>query len=213
MFGYAINVTTAFIALTPTSWYLASFSYCDRQRQSLWYLWWPAWRRMLVVLLVLIALSLGQVSVVTPLNGTAPLFRPGAGLRLSQRYRTADRPHRAGDVFIVLGVFLLTRGSVGDVYGTSGQGLVWWSVVRGLIGAAVAYYLSLRGVAATVIERCGVACAASARLAGFWHWTGALVQRAIELLRREARDELSHQSSARNRQPCGGGAGGRHIVR
>ena len=27
----------------------------------------------------------------------------------------------------------------------------------GVIGAAVAYYLSLRGVAATVIERCGVA--------------------------------------------------------
>ena len=31
----------------------------------------------------------------------------------------------------------------------------------GVIGAAVAYYLSLRGVAATIIERCGVACAAS----------------------------------------------------
>src|SRR5262249_16662672 len=37
----------------------------------------------------------------------------------------------------------------------------------GVIGAAVAYYLSLRGVAATVIERCGVACAASGKAGGF----------------------------------------------
>src|SRR5215831_18000666 len=37
----------------------------------------------------------------------------------------------------------------------------------GVIGAAVAYYLSLRGVAATVIERCGVACAASGMAGGF----------------------------------------------
>src|SRR6266851_10275806 len=37
----------------------------------------------------------------------------------------------------------------------------------GVIGAAVAYYLSLRGVAATVVERCGVACAASGKSGGF----------------------------------------------
>src|SRR5262245_64497796 len=36
-----------------------------------------------------------------------------------------------------------------------------------VIGAAVAYYLSLRGVAATIIERCGVACAASGKAGGF----------------------------------------------
>ena len=37
----------------------------------------------------------------------------------------------------------------------------------GVIGAAIAYYLSLRGVEATVIERCGVACAASGKAGGF----------------------------------------------
>lgn len=37
----------------------------------------------------------------------------------------------------------------------------------GVIGAAVAYYLSLRGVAATIVERCGVACAASGKAGGF----------------------------------------------
>jgi glycine/D-amino acid oxidase-like deaminating enzyme len=37
----------------------------------------------------------------------------------------------------------------------------------GVIGAAVAYYLALRGVRATVIERSGVACAASGKAGGF----------------------------------------------
>ena len=37
----------------------------------------------------------------------------------------------------------------------------------GVIGAAVAYCLSLRSVAATVVERCGVACAASGKAGGF----------------------------------------------
>jgi glycine/D-amino acid oxidase-like deaminating enzyme len=37
----------------------------------------------------------------------------------------------------------------------------------GVIGAAIAYYLSRRGVAATVVERCGVACAASGKAGGF----------------------------------------------
>lgn len=37
----------------------------------------------------------------------------------------------------------------------------------GVIGSAIAYYLSLRGVAATVVERCDVACAASGKAGGF----------------------------------------------
>jgi glycine/D-amino acid oxidase-like deaminating enzyme len=37
----------------------------------------------------------------------------------------------------------------------------------GVIGAAIAYYLSLRGVGATVVERCDVACAASGKSGGF----------------------------------------------
>jgi glycine/D-amino acid oxidase-like deaminating enzyme len=37
----------------------------------------------------------------------------------------------------------------------------------GVIGAAVAYYLSLRGVAATIVERSAVACAASGKAGGF----------------------------------------------
>jgi glycine/D-amino acid oxidase-like deaminating enzyme len=37
----------------------------------------------------------------------------------------------------------------------------------GVIGAAVAYYLALRGIRSTVIERSGVACAASGKAGGF----------------------------------------------
>ena len=37
----------------------------------------------------------------------------------------------------------------------------------GVIGAAVAYFLSRRGVAVTVVERSGVACAASGKSGGF----------------------------------------------
>jgi glycine/D-amino acid oxidase-like deaminating enzyme len=37
----------------------------------------------------------------------------------------------------------------------------------GVIGAAIAYFLSCRGVAATVIERTGLACAASGKAGGF----------------------------------------------
>src|SRR6187551_2025092 len=37
----------------------------------------------------------------------------------------------------------------------------------GVIGASIAYFLGRRGIAATVIERTGVACAASGKSGGF----------------------------------------------
>ena len=37
----------------------------------------------------------------------------------------------------------------------------------GVIGASIAYFLSCRGVKATVIERTGLACAASGKSGGF----------------------------------------------
>jgi uncharacterized membrane protein len=69
------------------------------------------------VLLVLVALSLGQVSVVTPFNGTAPLFVLAlASLLLKDVVRLTGRIV-LGTVLIVLGVFLLTAVETGDVYG------------------------------------------------------------------------------------------------
>ena len=69
------------------------------------------------VLLVLVVRSLGQVSVVTPLNGTAPLFVLAlAYLFLKDVERLSGRIV-LGTVLIVLGVFLLTAVETGDVYG------------------------------------------------------------------------------------------------
>ena len=71
----------------------------------------------LSVLLVLVALSLGQVSVVTPFNGTAPLFVLAlASLLLKDVERLTGRIV-LGTVLIVLGVFLLTAVETGEVYG------------------------------------------------------------------------------------------------
>ena len=71
----------------------------------------------LSVLLVLVALSLGQVSVVTPFNGTAPRFVLAlASLLLKDVERLTERIV-LGTVLIVLGVFLLTAVETGDVYG------------------------------------------------------------------------------------------------
>jgi len=58
----------------------------------------------------------------------------------------------------------------------------------GVIGASIAYYLSLRGIEAVVIERSGVACAASGKSGGFLalDWCngsamGRLARRSFEL--------------------------------
>ena len=37
----------------------------------------------------------------------------------------------------------------------------------GVIGASIAYFLGRRGIAATVVERTGIACAASGKSGGF----------------------------------------------
>jgi uncharacterized membrane protein len=108
MFGYAINVTTAFIALTA---YLMVSGQCSTvacDDKSLRHFVVAGLGENIGVLCVLIALSLGQVSVVTPLNGTAPLFvLVLAYIFLKDIERLTGRLV-LGTVLIVLGVFLLT---------------------------------------------------------------------------------------------------------
>ena len=50
----------------------------------------------------------------------------------------------------------------------------------GAIGAAIAYFISLRGARPIVIERYEVAGAASGKSGGFWRSTGARVARWID---------------------------------
>jgi uncharacterized membrane protein len=60
------------------------------------------------VLLVLVALGLGQVSVVTPLNGTAPLFVLVLTFVFLKGVERLTGRIVVGTMLIVLGVLLLT---------------------------------------------------------------------------------------------------------
>src|SRR5215467_4796244 len=108
MFGYAINVTTAFIAFTAYLMVSGQFSTVACDGKSLWYFVVAGLGENVGVLFVLFSLSLGQVSIVTPLYGTAPLFvLVLAFLFLKDVERLTGRLV-LGTVCIVLGVFLLT---------------------------------------------------------------------------------------------------------
>ncbi len=108
MFGYAINVTTAFIAFTAYLMVSGQFSTATGNGKSLWYFVVAGMAENVGVLLVLIALSLGQVSVVTPLNGTAPLFVLALAFVFLKDIERLTGRIVLGTVLIVLGVFLLT---------------------------------------------------------------------------------------------------------
>jgi uncharacterized membrane protein len=109
IFGFAINVTTAWIAFTAyllASGNLRTLVACNGK--SVWYFVGAGVAENLGVFLVLVALSLGQVSVVTPLNGTAPLFVLGLSWWYLQGMERLTGRIVLGSVLIVLGVFLLT---------------------------------------------------------------------------------------------------------
>jgi drug/metabolite transporter, DME family len=108
MFGYAINVTTAFIAFTTYLMVSGQFSTVACDGKSLWYFVAAGLGENVGVLFVLIALSLGQVSVVTPLNGTAPLFVLVLAFFFLKDVERLTGRLVLGTVCIVLGVFLLT---------------------------------------------------------------------------------------------------------
>lgn len=111
MFGFAVNVTTAFIAFT--AYLMASGNLrtvaCDGK--SLRYFLVAGVTENVGVLLGLIALGLGQVSVVTPLNGTAPLFVLVLTFLFLKGVERLTGRIVLGTICIVLGVFLLTRRS------------------------------------------------------------------------------------------------------
>jgi DME family drug/metabolite transporter len=111
MFGFAINVTTAFIAFT--AYLIASGNFrtvvCDGK--SLRYFVVAGVTENVGVLLGLVALSLGQVSVVTPLNGTAPLFVLVLTFLFLKGIERLTGRIVLGTMCIVVGVFLLTAWS------------------------------------------------------------------------------------------------------
>jgi uncharacterized membrane protein len=108
VFALSVNITTAFIAFTA---YLAASGNlgavrCDRK--SLRYFLVAGITENGGVLLGLIALGLGQVSVVTPLSGTAPLFVLLLTFLYLRGVEQLTGRIVLGTILIVLGVFLLT---------------------------------------------------------------------------------------------------------
>jgi uncharacterized membrane protein len=109
LFGSAVNITTALIVFT-------TFLLASGQRRALtWhgrsvaYFVGAGVAENVSVYLVLVALSLGDVSVVTPLAGTAPLFVLLLTVPFLKGVETLHWRVVVGAVLIVLGVFLLTR--------------------------------------------------------------------------------------------------------
>ena len=107
LFGSAINMTTALVAFT--AYLLVSGNrdglVCDRR--SLVYFVTAGIAENAGVYLVLVALSLGSVSVVTPLAGTAPLFVLAMAFFFLKGVEKLSWRIVAGVTLVVLGVFLL----------------------------------------------------------------------------------------------------------
>jgi uncharacterized membrane protein len=88
--------------------YPRQFSIAICNGKSLWYFVVAGMMENTGVLLVLVALELGQVSIVTPLNGTAPLFVLALAFVFLKGVERLSGCLVLGIVLIVLGVFLLT---------------------------------------------------------------------------------------------------------
>jgi DME family drug/metabolite transporter len=108
LFGSAVNITTALVTFTAFLLASGKRQTLRCQGRSLVYFVGAGIAENLSVFLVLVALSLGEVSVVTPLAGTAPLFvLPFTSLFLKGVEKLTGRIV-AGALLIVIGVFLLT---------------------------------------------------------------------------------------------------------
>jgi drug/metabolite transporter, DME family len=108
LFGSAVNITTALVAFT-------AFLLASGNRQAfIWkgrgmvYFMGAGIAENLSVFLVLVAMSLGEVSVVTPLAGTAPLFVLPFTSVFLQGVETLTGRIVMGAMLIVIGVALLT---------------------------------------------------------------------------------------------------------
>jgi len=109
VFDAALNITAALIAASA---YLAASGHwrslkCDHS--SLLYLMAGGAAENTGVLLVIVALGYGEVSVVSPLSATAPLFVLLLALLFPSGARQLGWRVASGTVLIVLGVFLLSR--------------------------------------------------------------------------------------------------------
>ena len=108
IFGAAVNMTTALIVFTAFLLVSgkAQLIYC--RGESLWYFIAAGVAENTGVCLLIVALSLGQVSAVTPLSGTAPLFVLLLTSLFLRDVEALTARILAGTLLIVAGVILLT---------------------------------------------------------------------------------------------------------
>lgn len=110
LLGSAINISTALIAFFAFLMVSGNRQALSCNRRSLCYFIGAGVAENGGVFLVLVALGLGDVSVVVPLFGTAPLFVLLLSCAFLQGVDTLHWRIVLGAMLIVLGVFLLTAG-------------------------------------------------------------------------------------------------------
>jgi drug/metabolite transporter, DME family len=106
--GFAVNVTTALVAMTA---FLAATGHRRRARadaRSLGYLIAAGIAENAGVLLGVVALSVGTVTVVAPLVGTMPLFVLAMSALFLRHVERLSARLVLGTLMIVLGVYLIT---------------------------------------------------------------------------------------------------------
>ena len=108
LLGFAVNVTTAFVAFTV---FLVASGHLRRLRcepRSLGYLIAAGVLENFGVLLGVLALRVGTVSVVAPLSGTMPLFVLALSWLFLRDIERINARLVTGTLLIVLGVYLIT---------------------------------------------------------------------------------------------------------
>lgn len=108
LIGFAVNVTTALVAVTA---FLAASGHRRRYRcnaRSLGYLIAAGVAENTGVLLGVVALGVGTVSVVAPLSGTMPLFVLALSAAFLRDIERVSARLVVGTLLIVLGVYLIT---------------------------------------------------------------------------------------------------------
>ena len=108
LFDAAVNISAAMIAATTFIVATGKVRYLRCDRRSLLYLIGGGIAENTGVTILIVALGFGQVSVVTPLIGTAPLFVLLMSLLSARGRGQLGWRVWSGTVLVVVGVFLLT---------------------------------------------------------------------------------------------------------
>jgi uncharacterized membrane protein len=106
--GFAVNVSAAFVAFTAFLLTVGQRAAMGCRRQSLPYFVAAGVAENLSVLLIIVALTVGSVSVVAPLSSVSPIFVLVLSFFFLRGIELLNARIVGGTVLIVVGVYLLT---------------------------------------------------------------------------------------------------------